>query len=744
MGCTTSSNSVVNQQQEQGVGSGSGDSSKGGSNTFPIVLSLKHVPNAVSTKPKAAGAAATTSAGLTAPILITKEKDQAHHHHPHIQQEEEIVLGGDSGQNTNATTTATTAFPQQYPKKLKNRTNSHSNNSSAIINVSEESSGKGAGAGIETVTTSLQQQQQQQQAQSEDESSSHSNLSSRKKSITLQKLLLYPGQLLLCRDEFKSKYTGELMHKWRKASIVMIDEIFAKVLIHYEGWSDTFDVWIDLIEELEKIAPIHILSKEECEKGILLDSQRLEYVKAFVGLVDESSWNGPSNAVEERVNSNNTSHHHLINGHTAVGPAVTNSNSRDLNDEVLPSLLKRKSSNRMSSSLHNLSTQDLSKSLSQDEVLCPVGTMLDILDIYYKAGSDQPVTKWRKAQVIQSHHTMIRIHYIGWDNKFDEDLDFLKDGHRISEFGTKSTEQTSKAVALQKSPGATSRFFPTGLPPIAITTTSTFLSRKRSDSDNRLVSSASNSSANHDPQSLGENAIKLSVSRENSSPTLRKDGIAIAGEGSGSGRGGGSGDETSTSSSNRLTLSLRNAFKFSSNTALVNTNPANSTDPTVTNGNGSNGNGSSGAVVNNSSSSIRDSVSTSVNKSRAIFKRMVQYINSAAAAAGSVSLVGVTGNGGGQESGEVNATASNTKQRGYPSGIILGGENRLTGIGAGGDGVEGNNASGKANNNSKTAEERQLEDIMAQSAELMKEEIEREKKFIEALGCHGLHKNMKN
>ncbi len=82
---------------------------------------------------------------------------------------------------------------------------------------------------------------------------------------------------------------------------------------------------------------------------------------------------------------------------------------------------------------------------------------MDILDIFYRPGSDTPTAKWRKAKIIDKRETKIRITYMGWDSKFDETLDINENANRISAFGTKSTEQTSIATAAQKTPDSTKK-----------------------------------------------------------------------------------------------------------------------------------------------------------------------------------------------------------------------------------------------------------------------------------------------
>lgn len=211
------------------------------------------------------------------------------------------------------------------------------------------------------------------------------------------------GQALLCRDEFQSKYTGEWMAKWRKAKVVATEPERRRILVHYDGWSDAFDIWVDLSQEISKIAPVSLLNKEECDKGVALDAKRLQAVWAFVGIAPQAS----------------------------TGPEVVEASRQ-------------------------LSSKKMANALSE-AAICPVGTMLDVLDIFYKKGSDQAASKWRKAKVVQSAGTQIRINYIGWDSKFDEDLDLIKDSRRISEFGTKSTEQMSKATVLNRSPSSANR-----------------------------------------------------------------------------------------------------------------------------------------------------------------------------------------------------------------------------------------------------------------------------------------------
>ena len=91
-----------------------------------------------------------------------------------------------------------------------------------------------------------------------------------------------PNQVILCRDEFQSKYTEELMYRWRPAEILAVEgDNRNKVLVHYTGWADTFDHWVDLEVEVSKLAPAGLLSKDQCNKGSELTEEQAEVAKDY-------------------------------------------------------------------------------------------------------------------------------------------------------------------------------------------------------------------------------------------------------------------------------------------------------------------------------------------------------------------------------------------------------------------------------------------------------------------------------
>ena len=90
------------------------------------------------------------------------------------------------------------------------------------------------------------------------------------------------GLILFCRDSFHSKYTGELMHRWREVEIIDIQgPDRSKIFVHFIGWASTFDHWIDLNEELNKVSPIGLLTKDELDKGVGLEPVQLLISKEF-------------------------------------------------------------------------------------------------------------------------------------------------------------------------------------------------------------------------------------------------------------------------------------------------------------------------------------------------------------------------------------------------------------------------------------------------------------------------------
>jgi hypothetical protein len=210
---------------------------------------------------------------------------------------------------------------------------------------------------------------------------------------------------LLVRDQFHSKYDGTLMYKWRKVDILRVDEDdYSKILVHFQGWADSFDQWMDLHREIHKIAPVMLLSKADCSSGKALTEEELQITRDY-----------------------------LLTGQFGAQQAMT--------DVSRPP-------SRRESSFSSLPIEFFTE-----------GKMLDILDIFVAVSSKEQKKKWRKARIISVNDRKIRITYIGWDAKFDETLDIFENADRISPLGSKTTEQFARSLsALKESPHKQSSF----------------------------------------------------------------------------------------------------------------------------------------------------------------------------------------------------------------------------------------------------------------------------------------------
>mmetsp|Transcript_25760 Transcript_25760/g.35393 ORF Transcript_25760/g.35393 Transcript_25760/m.35393 type:complete len:723 (+) Transcript_25760:67-2235(+) len=211
---------------------------------------------------------------------------------------------------------------------------------------------------------------------------------------------IFVGQRLLCKDEFFSKYTNEKMYRWRQADVANVDgDDNGKALIHFVGWAESFDQWIDVSTEWYKIAPLGLLSKAQCDKGIDLDENEIKAVKYFLLYGTDSS------------STHHSNHNRLI----------TNREASD--------------------------TASIVRSYT-------VGQYVDVQDIYQKKDGKQLYYKWRKAQLVDVSGASVRIHYIDWDSKYDETIDTTTNWRRIREYNSMTGENNagmSSKVAIETS-----------------------------------------------------------------------------------------------------------------------------------------------------------------------------------------------------------------------------------------------------------------------------------------------------
>jgi hypothetical protein len=117
--------------------------------------------------------------------------------------------------------------------------------------------------------------------------STTSNQNSKKTEVLVSPRSMYKGIALgntvLIRDCFTSKYSGQVKYKWRETEILEVDEENPRrIFIHFIGWNPNFDAWIDIEDEINKVAPLGLLSKAEMDSGAELNETQMQLVKYFL------------------------------------------------------------------------------------------------------------------------------------------------------------------------------------------------------------------------------------------------------------------------------------------------------------------------------------------------------------------------------------------------------------------------------------------------------------------------------
>ena len=199
------------------------------------------------------------------------------------------------------------------------------------------------------------------------------------------------GVTVLCLDTFTSKYTKEVMKKWRLATVRVYDgsNKTTKALIHFDGWKDKFDKWIDLAntEKEAEIVPVGLLSVAQIEVGSQPTAEQMKRVLDFI-------YNGNLNTVGDTAASSED------------GRSETPQFEESSDDS--PSKKYRK------------------------------GMIIDVLDVFSRGEGKQISYNWRKACVIEVAGSKLRVGYVGLGSEFDEIIDLEKEKGRVRDQGTMS------------------------------------------------------------------------------------------------------------------------------------------------------------------------------------------------------------------------------------------------------------------------------------------------------------------
>ena len=197
-------------------------------------------------------------------------------------------------------------------------------------------------------------------------------------------------KVVLCRDKFVSKNTKKTVYKWREAEITEVNGAIVK--IHYTGWSENHDIWknLETSDIFDLCPPDSVMSKEQGMAGGPLDeAQRAESVR------------------------------YLTKSENPLMPVVSASVIASSN-----SVRRNSGSGRLHHSFRP-------------------GQQVEVEEVRRDKGKTAERTgRWRPAIINKARGDVIRVHFIGFDSSWDENIDMGEHAFRVrmQDSNSKATE----------------------------------------------------------------------------------------------------------------------------------------------------------------------------------------------------------------------------------------------------------------------------------------------------------------
>lgn len=208
---------------------------------------------------------------------------------------------------------------------------------------------------------------------------------------------VYFGCTLLCRDK-RSRSKGDNKHTWHQSEVTAIDA-GSMIQLHYSGSPLKYDRWMSLQSDWKDLAPPKFLTKKQIDNGNPLDNAQATIVYDY-----------------------------LLSGE------LTMMNS-DLHDNEKPDIMTKQSS-----------TSSITSDTPTGNFELFVGQKIEVMDYFQTKPNEGMKEKWRYAQVVDISSEFIRIHFSGWDPKWDEDISVLKIHKRIRERKRKVKRRDSASL----------------------------------------------------------------------------------------------------------------------------------------------------------------------------------------------------------------------------------------------------------------------------------------------------------
>ena len=205
---------------------------------------------------------------------------------------------------------------------------------------------------------------------------------------------VYFGCTLYCRDK-RSKSKGDNKYIWHQSEVTAIDGE-SMIQLHYSGSPLKYDRWMSLQSDWKDLAPPKFLTKKQIENGSPLDNPQATIVYDY-----------------------------LLSGELTAMCSY-------LNDNQEPEIITKQ-----------LSTSSITSDTPTGNFELFVGQKIEVMDYFQTKPNEAMKEKWRSAQVVDISSEFIRIHFSGWDTKWDEDISVSKVHERIRERRRKEKRRDS-------------------------------------------------------------------------------------------------------------------------------------------------------------------------------------------------------------------------------------------------------------------------------------------------------------